>query len=143
MWDALKTDSTAPDYILMLDDDQILNLEGLKCLRSGLGRTPGLGRRSGWAWCESSIYGGAPMLSCGIWDRRQAGRGMKYEEMQAMGEDLIPISYSGFPAVVLRGAVLDKAPERAFMPIFDEELFQPYGIAGEDTAFFFKCRKPA
>lgn len=141
MWDTLKTTKQRPDYILMLDDDQILNLEGLKRLVRDLEERPDLDGVCGWAWCESSIYGGVPMLSCGIWDRDGKPERMKYEEMQAMGEDLIPISYSGFPAVVLRGSVLDKAPERAFMPIFDEDLFQPYGISGEDTAFFFKCRE--
>ena len=135
MFDALKT-TEEPDLILWLDDDQILTVDALKRLMLDLEEHPELAGVVGWAWCEQNAYGNPPMMSCGIFDRDGKSQRLKYEDMMAMGADLIPISFSGFPAVLMRGSVLKAIGERAFMPIFDEELYPPYGMSGEDVAFF-------
>ena len=51
---------------------------------------------------------------------------------------MIPISYSGFPAVLMRGSILDTMTGNDFLPIVDAELFPPFGMSGEDTAFFVR-----
>lgn len=135
-WDALKLVSPRPDYVLWLDDDQILTVEAFEQLVRDLDEHPELDGVVGWAWCESNIYGGKPMLSCGVYDEKGKPTRLSYDEMTGAAADLIFVSYSGFPAVVMRGKVLDQIGSRAFMPIFDEELFPPYGMSGEDVAFF-------
>ena len=141
MFDALKNVSPRPDLILWIDDDQILTLEGLKTLIRDLEEHPELDAVFGWAWCEQHSFQGMPMLSCGIFNREGKSERLQHAEMMAMGRDLIPISYSGFPAALMRGSVLDQMGPRAFMPVFDEEQFPPYGMSGEDVAFSIHARE--
>lgn len=140
MFDALNSISPKPDLILWIDDDQILTVDAFKLLEKDLEDNPNLDMAFGWAWCEQNAYGGAPMLSCGIFNRGKSER-LQWAEMQAMGSDLIPISYSGFPAVLMRGSVLDRISPRSFLPIHDEEQYPPYGMSGEDVAFCVHARE--
>ena len=141
MFDALHTITPKPDLILWIDDDQVLTVDALKLLEKDLEDNPDLDMVFGWAWCEQNSYGGAPMLSCGIFNREGKSERLRPAEMEAMAEDLIPISYSGFPAVLMRGSILDRIGSRAFMPIFDEEQYPPYGMSGEDVAFTVHARE--
>jgi len=141
MFDALKHMSPAPDLILWIDDDQILTVDGLKILIQDLEENPSLDAVFGWAWCDQNSFQGVPMLSCGIFNREGKSERLQQAEMQAMENDLIPVSYSGFPAVLMRGSVLPRIPKRAFLPVFDEEQFPPYGMSGEDVAFSIRARE--
>jgi hypothetical protein len=138
LFDAAKTWPKKPDFILWIDDDQILTTEGLRLLMRDLEDNPELAAVAGWAWCEQNIYGALPMLSFGIFDRDGKPKRMEYELMQSMDRDLIPISYSGFPAVLMRESMLDTMSGDDFLPIMDAELFPPFGMSGEDTAFFIR-----
>ena len=138
--DALKCCRPKPDLILWIDDDQILTVDALRYMLRDLEEHPELAGVVGWAWCEADTYGQIPKLSCGAWDENEKPTRMKYEDLMAGPEDLKPISYSGFPAVLLRGSVFDITGPRSFMPIFDEDLFPPFGMSGEDVAFFFHAR---
>lgn len=141
MFDALKSVSPAPDLILWIDDDQILTVDALRLLVSDLVDHPELDGVVGWAWCEQNSYSNPAMMSCGIFDREGKSQRLKYEDMMAMPSDLVPISFSGFPAVLMRGTVLEDVGARAFMPIMNEELYPPYGMSGEDVAFFTHARE--
>jgi hypothetical protein len=141
MFDAVRTIEPQPEYILWVDDDQILTTEALQHLVRDLEENPGIDIVCGWAWCENNIYGGMPMLSCGVFDHDGKIKRLEYDEMQAIGQDLIPISYSGFPAVLMRGRILDLIAPKAFMPIMDPEAFPPFGMSGEDVAFFIRARE--
>lgn len=137
--DTAKTWETRPDYLLWIDDDQVLTLQGLQHLITDLEQNPELAGVVGWAWCEQNIYGHEPMLSCGIHDRDGNSRRLEYDLMQAYETDLIPISYSGFPAVLMRGSILETVSGDDFLPIFDKELYKPWGMSGEDAAFFSRA----
>ena len=141
MFDALKHVSPQPDLILWIDDDQILTVDGLKQLVRDLEDDPDLDAVFGWAWCEQNGYGGLPMLSCGIFNEQGKSERLRHADMMAMGADVIPISYSGFPAVLMRGSVLDRMGEKAFLPIMDDELYPPFGMSGEDVAFSVHARE--
>ena len=141
MFDALKHISPAPDLILWIDDDQILTVDGLKTLARDLEDNPELDAVFGWAWCEQHSFQGIPMLSFGVFNEAGKSERMQYDAMQARDSDLIPVSYSGFPAVLMRGSVLTRISERAFMPVFDEVQFPPYGMSGEDVAFSVHARE--
>ena len=138
LFDAARSWPKKPDFILWIDDDQILTVAGLRMLMQDLEDNPNLAAVAGWAWCEQNIYGAAPMLSFGIFDRDGKPKRMEYELMQSLDRDLIPISYSGFPAVLMRGSILDTMTGSDFLPIVDAELFPPFGMSGEDTAFFVR-----
>jgi hypothetical protein len=136
MWNSVGKDS---DYILWIDDDQVLSLEGLQRLILDLEQRPEFDGVAGWAWCTGNIYGSAePHLSCGTWDEDGSPARFDQAELFSGPDDLKPISYSGFPAVLMRGRVLESMPERPFLPIFDEKHFPPWGMSGEDAAFFFR-----
>jgi hypothetical protein len=138
MLDTARSWDKRPEYILWIDDDQVLTLQGLQHLISDLEQNPELAGVAGWAWCEQNIYGGTPMLSFGI-ETDEGSRRMEYELMQVHPSDLIPISYSGFPAVLMRGSILDTMTGDDFLPIFDKDLFKPWGMSGEDAAFFSRA----
>jgi hypothetical protein len=141
MLDAAMTWEKRPDFILWIDDDQVLTVEGLKTLMLDLHKREDLAGVCGWAWCETNIYATAPMLSCGIFDRDGNVRRLEWDIMQNYDSDLIPISYSGFPAVLMRGSVLDAMTGDDFLPIIDAERFPPFGMCGEDTAFFTRANE--
>jgi hypothetical protein len=137
MWDQLRF--VAPDYIVWIDDDQVLPIQGFTQLLTDLDERPDLDGVVGWSWCEPSIYAtGTAKLSCGHFVKGNSQR-MSIEELRAGSEHLKPISYSGFPAVIFRGHVLDRVGERAFYPIFNEAVFPPWGMGGEDASFFFRA----
>lgn len=138
---------TKPDLILWLDDDQVLTLAGYRQLLADLAQHPELDAVAGWAWCQANIYGGPEAkLSCGVKPEGEKARRMSYAELMGGEADLKPVYFSGFPALLMRGALLDQVAgnrgirgERAFLPIFDEDLFPPYGMSGEDAAFTMRA----
>ena len=139
MWNSVRPET---EYILWIDDDQILTMAGMKQLIADLEESPELDGVVGWAWCTGNIYGSAePHLSCGTWDTEGNPARFDSDELFSGPEDVKSISYSGFPAVLMRGRVKEKMPDRAFLPIFDEKHFPPWGMSGEDAAFFFKARE--
>jgi hypothetical protein len=141
MLDAAKTWAHRPDYILWIDDDQILTVDALRLLMRDLEDNPELAAVVGWAWCESNIYSSAPMLSCGGLDTAGKVKRFEYAQFEASETDLIPITYSGFPAVLMRGSILDTMTGDDFLPILDAQEFPPYGMSGEDVAFFYRGRE--
>lgn len=140
MLDSAMTRRPQPNFMLWIDDDQILSLDNLKQLFTDLEERPDLDGVVGWAWCTGNIYGSSePHLSCGAWDAKGKSQRFDVDELFSGPDDLKLISYSGFPAALFRGTVLSKIPERAFLPIFDETNFPPWGMSGEDAAFFFRA----
>jgi hypothetical protein len=135
---AIKTPNR-PEFLLWIDDDQILTLAGLKQLFEDLERYPDLDGVVGWAWCTGNIYGGEQILSCGAWGADGKSQRFDVDELFSGPDDVKQISYSGFPAALFRGSILSTIPERAFLPIYDETNFPPWGMSGEDAAFFFRA----
>jgi hypothetical protein len=132
--------ATKPDLVLWIDDDQVLTLDGFRLLLADLRAHPELDAVVGWAWCFPNIYGNEAKLSCGTTSEGQDRR-MQYAELMAGEDDLKPVSFSGFPAMLMRGAFLEKMGPRSFLPLFDEERFPPWGMSGEDAAFTIRARE--
>lgn len=136
MFNAVKAYKRSPDLVLWMDDDQILPVDGFKQLLSDMEEHPELAGVCGWSWCEDNIYGSEPRLSFGAVNGNGKSERMTADKMRRFNSDLIPISYSGFPTVLMRGEVFDKLDGNCFAPVFDAELFPPWGYAGEDVSFF-------
>ena len=69
------------------------------------------------------------------------GNGIRLSHAELMdGEfDVREVDYSGFPSVLMRGEMLEKAGVDAFRAIIDPKY--KYGMAGEDLSFSVHARE--
>jgi len=129
------------EYVLWIDDDQILTYDNFKLLFRDLQDHPEYEGIVGWAWCQNNYYASSiPMMSCGYIG--SDGKPVRFTQatMFSGTEDVKEIDFSGFPAALLRGDTMDKVNPEAFMPVIDREQFPPYGVSGEDAGFFYRAR---
>jgi len=117
-----------PDYVLWIDDDNILTPDGLLQLVADLEEHPEISMAAGWSWCADGrqITAGLmlPNGSCG-----------RIEHKTLMGEpgDLFRVEWTGFPAVLMRGSLLVEAGDKAFVKIPNN--IAPWFCYGEDISF--------
>jgi hypothetical protein len=123
-----------PDFILWLDDDQVLSVENLKQLLKDLDDYPEIDIVAGWTWRQIGMEWVTSCWALGS----KTGEPMTHQEMMRGKESLVPIGQSGFPVVLMRYSALMKAGRMPFTPILSEE-FQ-FGMSGEDAAFFVRAR---
>jgi len=117
-----------PDYVLWLDDDNILTPDDLLQLVADLEEHPDISMAAGWSWCADgrSITAGLmlPNGNCGRID---------YKTMNEGPHDLFRVEWTGFPAVLMRGALLAEAGPKAFVKIPNN--IAPWFCYGEDISF--------
>jgi hypothetical protein len=131
--DAILKAEPKPDLILWADNDQLLSWEGIERLLKDLADHPELSGIVGWTWKEIPNQTEA-LISC------SSDRGpISWKELSEARQDLVPISDSGFPLVLMRREALELAGPRAFMPVFDPAY--TWGMSGEDVAFFVNAHK--
>lgn len=124
-----------PDYVLWIDDDNVLSTTEFQKLMLDLNTFPELDAVFAWCWLQADGYLLQPMVSCGrlqpsgsvvpftpqeMWDNAQAG-------------NLMALGASGFPAVLMHFRLLEKAGSFPFAPIVGEQ--HPHGKIGEDYSF--------
>jgi hypothetical protein len=145
----------APDFVLWMDDDNIVAPEQFDMLYQDLVDHPELSGVVGWCWCDNDGKPGPDglpkpwMMSCGrqgpdlqcyrmsIDDFRKA---QKSGTMLITSDDVEPHAFwSGFPVVLMRGDALRELGASAFAPILDKRA--KYGFLSEDAAFFLNARK--
>ena len=137
--DNLLTSKREFDYILWLDDDNVLRYDQFEMLRKDLDDNPNLDGVVAWCWIQPDNYGIEPCVSCGRVYEDIKTSPFTYQEMMKAPDDLIEIGYSGFPVVLLRGLEpFRKAGRHPFAAIRDDRL--SWGMAGEDASFFIKAR---
>jgi len=135
MLNSVKNSQPTPDYILWIDDDQILTVAQFRMLLEDLATHPEIDIVCGWTWRQLGEKDW--VASCWALNSK-TGEPMTYEELMRGDEPLRPISQSGFPAVLMRYSAVVKAGPNPFVPLLSEE-FQD-GMSGEDTAFFVRAR---
>ncbi len=140
------------DYLLSIDDDNILTAEQFEMLMDDLKRHPDLDGVYAWSWIASDTYevAGDALTSAG----RENFLPMTYEELMGgpslpelfeAGEipsklPLRPVTHSGFPAVLLRRSALVKAGGWcAFIPVLTGEM--GWGFLSEDASFNYNAVK--
>jgi hypothetical protein len=126
-------DAGETDWVLWLDDDNLLSPEQFDQLFSALQGNPDLDGVVGWCWIMPT-----GRISCGRMDERGSAVSYEYGDLMAGPENLKPIEWSGFPCVLHRYELIAKAGQFPFRPILDDRY--RFGQSGEDIAFFEKAR---
>jgi hypothetical protein len=125
----------SPDFVLWIDDDQILTPENLTRLYQDFVEHPEIDIVAGWAW---RVLPGDEWVTS-VWAlNSKAGSPMTFEDLMSGPEPLKPVSQSGFPAVLMKYSAIQKAGPNPFLPLIDPEFM--HGMSGEDTAFFVRAR---
>jgi hypothetical protein len=123
-----------PDYVLWIDDDNLLSVEHFNMLLEDLQRTPEADMVAAWAYVQPELYSGPNVrTSVGMFGADGRGLRLTHAELMEGDYDVREIDYSGFPSVLMRGEMLEKAGVAAFAPIVDPQY--EYGYAGEDLSF--------
>jgi hypothetical protein len=131
----LGTAGKAPDYVLWLDDDNVLTDDQLEKLIHGLDTHPELEMIAGWCDVAADCYAGpSPKASCGYFDDRGRCVSFTHDEL-VKADGLVGIEWSGFPAVLMRGSLLQKLGHEGFRYINDYINAPEHGFYGEDVSF--------
>jgi hypothetical protein len=134
------------DYVLWMDDDNILDIEQFERLWADLWEIPDAAAIAGWAWCENQQYPSGAMISCGHIREDRAAVNYTLEEFLGSLEEikagrgnrqLKHVGFTGFPAVLMPARTLVQAGDGPFNPYFGD--VHPYGMSGEDYAFCRRC----
>lgn len=148
--DATRTHGIPADFILSVDDDNVLTAEHLDMLIADADKYPDIDIFTGWCWCDTGDYETNPFrMSCG-----RQGPNLEcqffsvedYLKLQAAGklaitsDDLAPDAFwSGFPVVLMRGSVLEKLGLESFLPMLGKQFHR--GFTSEDTTFFYRAHQ--
>lgn len=129
-----------PDYVLWIDDDNTLTIEQFEILFQDLNEIPVADMVAAWAFVQPDVVD-APhaRTSVGLFDENGIGKRMSHSELMAGDADVQEIDYTGFPAVLMRGELLEKTGPNPFAPIVDSKF--DHGFASEDLAFCIHARQ--
>lgn len=128
-----------PDYVLWMDDDNLVTTENVRALLLDLERTPEADLVAGWCWIQPDGYSIAPLVSCGHRAHNDEWcKPLKPAQVLAPDSGLIEIDYTGFPVVMMRYRCLVKAGDRPFLPLMKPE--STWGMSGEDVAFCYNAQ---
>ena len=128
------------DYMLWIDDDNILDPEGFDRLRFALDDHPEAAMMAAWSWSETDQFQYGAMISAGHVTDRGTVVPFTPDEFLAplkIGEP-IEADYTGFPAVLMRGDLLRQVGRNPFAPIVSDAF--DWGYSGEDYAFCQRVR---
>jgi len=126
-----------PDYVLWLDDDQLVTFENVEQLVSDLQEHSQIDAVFGWTWIQPDVY--TMPGECSAGDQRKGLNhrftATELKEHQGLKE----ITHSGFPLVLMRYEVLERLGPKAFSPRMNPD--SPQGFDGEDFAFCTRARE--
>lgn len=131
MLDKLLASEQKPDLVLWIDSDNLLTYEDFAILRADLDANPSLDAVAGWYWVRANDYATKPKVSAGAADTRGL-RALTMQEMAASKVDLMPVTWCGFGAFLMRYSMLEKLGPRAFVPVVEGD---GWGFSGDDVSF--------
>ena len=140
-----------PEYVLWIDDDNLLRYDSLMNLVFFLDLHPGADAISGWCWIRQKARWG---ISCGMFSPDDQVH-MALFELPQLFETGKPrrMEVGGFPSILMRYEVLEKLSPKAFQPVTKADLPDLLGdlqrtceptdawFSGEDISFFLHARK--
>jgi Glycosyltransferase like family 2 len=130
------------DYVLWIDDDNIVTPSDVKRLLSILQSRPDVDIAAGWCWIEGDVESGrAARVSCGMWAKEFTQSSFSSDAMELERErgKLMLAEWTGFPCVLMRANVLQKLGEHPFAGIPSE--FAMHGMWGEDISFCIRAHQ--
>jgi hypothetical protein len=117
------------DYVLWIDDDNLLTGAQFEMLLNDLETHPELSGVVGWCWIHPEAR-----MSCGAFTEQHGAVSFDYHKVMEGDDDLIPIHWSGFPIVLHRASVIEQIGPFPFRPLLNDAWST--GMSGEDTSFF-------
>ena len=126
-----------PDYVLWIDDDNIVTLQHALMLIDDLEKNSGIAGVCGWCWCLPDHYGLPPCLSVGAFLENGMLHKFTYEELMEGEIELKRVGFTGFPVFLMRGEVLAKFSNTPFAPILSNA--STWGFFGEDVSFCIRA----
>jgi hypothetical protein len=137
IWDAFLALDPRPEFMLWIDDDNLLSPSQFDALLADIDGRPDLDGVVGWCWIHDETHTRF-QVSCGTWGPDSAHWIPFHAGRFPVSEGLQDIEVTGFPCVLLRGGIADKVGPWPFVrDLVDHRL--PYGIRGEDLAFCRAC----
>jgi hypothetical protein len=129
----------AADYILWIDDDNLVTPQNVLQLLTDLEYIPRAAMVAGWTVVGGPVLHSAQRtLSCGR--IKPDGTSVPLDESALLSglEDLKEIDYTGFPVILMRRDFLYEIGPKAFAPILNPH--HKYGFVGEDVSFCTRAR---
>lgn len=120
--------AAAPDYVLWVDDDNVVSADDVKTLVEDLQAHAQLDIVAGWCLCTT----GKP--SVGTFDSEGYLVPLTEQEL-AYAHGLLGIDWTGFPCVLMRGSLLATLGAKAWTRLPDQYGKLPWGYFGEDASF--------
>jgi hypothetical protein len=117
-----------PDYVLWVDDDNVVCSDALKLLVEDLEAYPQLDIVAGWCICSTGS------TSVGMFDELGYMTPLTEEEITSSSE-LRSIGWTGCPCVLMRGQLLSNLGASAWVRMPDKHGKLPWGYFGEDASF--------
>jgi hypothetical protein len=120
------------DFILWIDDDNILSGEQLQVMLATLEAYPEIDMVCGWCLVTQDGYEAQTRkVSAGMFD--ETGACVCFREKDVVSaKGLIDVQWTGFPAVLMRGSMLRRLGWQAFAHI---PAAVEWGFFGEDVSF--------
>ena len=129
----------ALDYVLWIDDDQLVKKAQIEQLIADLDENPDIDIVAGWTVTGHDVYPSEPQISCcplRIFEEDQTR--MPFAQDLMGPDDLQPVGYTGFPLVLMRAELLRDLGPEGFLPVEGHPTFVIYG---EDVSFCLRARK--
>jgi GT2 family glycosyltransferase len=131
---ALEAEKLQPDYVLMIDSDNIVSIDAFESLMAQMEAYPSVSILGAWYYFQNSkgiqiAAGGLPATT----DQ------LVTPEQIAAATELMEVGFIGFGFCLMRGQVFqDTAPEH-FRPILDPD--SEFGFMTDDAGFCFLARQ--
>lgn len=140
MANAVVQSKPSSDYVLWIDDDNLLSFPQLVTMVKDLEDHPEAGSVSAWTWIETDVLSSPVRPSVGMFDGRGDCKAFPVELMLSQDEPYVfEVDWTGFPAILMRHEAIVKAGgHRAFQPY--PAPGHPYGFYGEDSSFCINAK---
>ena len=135
----LQNCNPKPDYILWIDDDNLVNSLHVKQLIEDIEKRPDLDGIAGWCWVLSNVGDCVQVTSVGDFNEKGGSRLWDYNDLMAGPDNLKAFECGGFPCFLMRYRALEAVGKNAFMPQLSSA--HPFGFSGEDIAYFACAKK--
>lgn len=138
----------APDWIVSVDDDNVVTHEAIEVLLADLRACPEAGMALGWCWIGPGSYGpsrpSVSFLKPGTW----ATQPMRIEDLRAAAKkgEVLQSSFEapivgGFPLVAIRYSALLDLDEKPFRPAAVGLDIPNWGMVFEDISFCYRMQE--
>jgi hypothetical protein len=144
--DIVNTGMNSPaDFVLMLDDDNLLSPSQFDTLFDDLAENPQLSGVAGWYWVTIDNYdlpdtktsvGSIEVSTEGMLEQARIER-WEYDRLARGSNPLLSIEFSGLGCVLFRQKAFTKL-DRPFRPYLSDAY--PHGFAGDDGSFFIRAK---